>query len=65
LSLSLNLSGWDVFSLEYDVGAPISTVVTKEVLVEYRRVFHLLWRIKRAEWSLASAWRLHTSATHV
>ncbi|CAN0529305.1 unnamed protein product, partial [Ectocarpus sp. 8 AP-2014] len=52
-------------SLEYDVGAPISTVVTKEVLVEYRRVFHLLWRIKRAEWSLASAWRLHTSATHV
>ncbi|CAN0413486.1 unnamed protein product, partial [Ectocarpus sp. 12 AP-2014] len=24
-------TGWDVFSLEYDVGAPISTVVTKEV----------------------------------
>lgn len=36
-----------------------------QVLVDYRRVFHMLWRIKRAEWSLASAWRLHTSATHV
>eukprot|EP00903_Cladosiphon_okamuranus_P012519 g11722.t2 len=58
-------TGWDVFSLEYNVGAPISTVVTKEVLMDYRKVFHLLWRIRRAEWSLASAWRLHTSATHV
>ncbi|CAN0505638.1 unnamed protein product [Ectocarpus sp. 12 AP-2014] len=42
-------TGWDVFSPEYDVGAPISTVITKEALVEYQRVFHLLWRIKRAE----------------
>lgn len=33
--------------------------------MEYRKVFHILWRIKRAEWRLASAWRLHTSATHV
>eukprot|EP00752_Nemacystus_decipiens_P006417 g5780.t2 len=58
-------TGWDVFSLEYIVGAPISTLVTKEVLMDYRKVFHLLWRIRRAEWRLASAWRLHTSATHV
>ncbi|CAN0508343.1 unnamed protein product, partial [Scytosiphon promiscuus] len=36
-----------------------------QVILDYRRVFHLLWRIKRAEWSLASAWRLHTTATHV
>lgn len=33
--------------------------------MDYRRVFHLLWRIKRVEWSLASAWRLQTSATHI
>ncbi|CAM9365158.1 unnamed protein product, partial [Hapterophycus canaliculatus] len=58
-------TGWDVFSLEYHVGAPISTIISQEILVNYRTVFHILWRIKRAEWSLASAWRLHTSATHV
>ncbi|CAM9606481.1 unnamed protein product [Scytosiphon promiscuus] len=58
-------TGWDVFSLEYHVGSPISTIISSAVLLEYRRVFHILWRIKRAEWSLASAWRLHTSATHV
>eukprot|EP00904_Undaria_pinnatifida_P002799 jgi/Undpi1/1251/HiC_scaffold_108.g14165.m1 len=52
------------FPLTYDVGSPVSAIVTKQVILDYRRVFHLLWRIKRAEWSLASAWRHHTTATH-
>ncbi|CAM9311005.1 unnamed protein product [Laminaria digitata] len=65
LSGSESDTGWSIFSLTYDVGSPVSAVVTKQVILDYRRVFHLLWRIKRAEWSLASAWRLHTTATHV
>ncbi|CAM9405285.1 unnamed protein product, partial [Sphacelaria rigidula] len=57
--------GWQIFSLKYAVQSPITAVVHEKALANYRRVFHVLWRVKRVEWSLASAWRLHNSATHV
>ncbi|CAM9222888.1 unnamed protein product [Discosporangium mesarthrocarpum] len=58
-------TGWQIFSLDYVLGPPLNTVLTEQAMNMYRRVFARLWFIKRIEWMLASAWRLHTSATHV
>jgi gamma-tubulin complex component 3 len=50
-------TGWEVFSLDYLVDPPLSAVVHQEAMGKYRQVFHLLWRLKRVEWTLSSAWR--------
>ena len=55
--LSPGDSGWDVFSLDYHVDGPISTVFTSEVMLQYLRVFNFLWRAKRMEHCLANMWR--------
>ncbi|KAI9328032.1 Spc98 family-domain-containing protein [Zopfochytrium polystomum] len=47
LELSDGDSGWDVFSLDYHVDSPISTV----------KLFTFLWRLKRIEHTLAQSWR--------
>lgn len=57
LELSPGDSGWDVFSLDYHVDGPISTVFTSEVMLQYLRVFNFLWRAKRMEHCLANMWR--------
>lgn len=49
-------NGWDIFSLDYKVDAPINTVLTPEVIQGYLRVFNLLWRLKRVEHALNSTW---------
>jgi hypothetical protein len=49
--------GWDVFSLHYELGAPLSSVFTPAALASYRRVARLQWRLLRAERSLGLAWR--------
>ena len=41
--------GWDVFSLEYVVDDPLSTVFTEQAMGKYLRVFNFLWRLKRVE----------------
>lgn len=47
-----------VFSLDYQVEAPISAIIHSRALNEgYARIFHLLWRLKRVEWSLAASWK--------
>jgi gamma-tubulin complex component 3 len=51
--------GWEVFSLDYKVDAPLTAVITPQAMVVYRQVFHLLWRLKRADMVLGGAWRLH------
>ena len=48
--------GWDVFSLSYDVGAPLSTVLTPAAMMAYKRIFKLLWDVKHVEHSLSEAW---------
>lgn len=50
-------SGWDVFSLDYAVASPLTAIVTPKSATSYRRIFHLLWRLKRIEWGLNSTWR--------
>ncbi|KAL6744735.1 Spc98 family-domain-containing protein [Haematococcus lacustris] len=49
-------SGWDVFSLTYDIRGPLATVFTPQAMTKYLRVFHLLWRLKRVETSLSGSW---------
>ncbi len=56
--------GWEVFSLDYQVEAPISAIIHSKALDTYGRIFHLLWRIKRVEWSLAASWKQHMAIGH-
>ena len=48
--------GWDVFTLEYKVDAPIDTVLDSDTMIKYLRVFNYLWKLKRAESTLAAGW---------
>ncbi|KAK6217475.1 Spc97/Spc98 family protein [Colletotrichum tabaci] len=57
LQLSHGDIGWDCFTLEYKVDAPVDVVVTDWGNRQYLKVFNFLWRIKRVEFALASTWR--------
>ena len=46
-----------VFALDYQVEAPISAIIHSTASDLYAKMFHLLWRIKRVEWSLAASWK--------
>ena len=48
--------GWDVFTLEYKVDAPIDTVLDPEAMVKYLKLFNHLWKIKRIEATLSKTW---------
>ncbi|XP_070574424.1 gamma-tubulin complex component 3 homolog [Ptychodera flava] len=58
LEVSPGDCGWDVFSLDYHVDGPISTVFTQQCLLMYLREFNFLWRAKRMEYILANIWRV-------
>ncbi|KAL8693956.1 MAG: hypothetical protein Q9218_001314 [Villophora microphyllina] len=49
--------GWDVFTLEYRIDAPVDVVITAWASRQYLMVFNFLWRIKRVEFALGSTWR--------
>lgn len=57
-------SGWEVFSLDYAVDTPLNAVVHHEAISRYRMAFHMLWRLKRVEWSLSGAWKQLMSFSH-
>jgi gamma-tubulin complex component 3 len=57
LQLSHGDIGWDCFTLEYKIDAPVDVVVTEWGNRQYLKVFNFLWRIKRVEFALASIWR--------
>ena len=50
--------GWDVFTLEYVVNQPLTTVFTEHAMNKYLRVFNFLWRLKRVEHALCSTWTM-------
>lgn len=50
--------GWDVFTLEYTVNQPLTTILTEQAMSKYLRVFNFLWRIKRVEHSLCGTWHM-------
>lgn len=49
--------GWDVFSLEYDARIPLDTVFAESVMTRYLRIFNFLWKLRRVEHALISAWK--------
>ncbi|KAI0998372.1 Spindle pole body component [Podosphaera aphanis] len=57
LQLSHGDIGWDCFTLEYKIDAPVDVVVTEWGNRQYLKVFNFLWRIKRVEFVLSSTWR--------
>ncbi|KAL9598349.1 MAG: hypothetical protein Q9179_003941 [Wetmoreana sp. 5 TL-2023] len=57
LELSHGDIGWDVFTLEYRIDAPVDVVITAWASRQYLTIFNLLWRIKRVEFALVSTWR--------
>lgn len=57
LELSHGEVGWDVFTLEYKIEAPVDVVVTTYGSKQYLKVFNFLWRIKRVEHALGTCWR--------
>ncbi|KAF9193806.1 Gamma-tubulin complex component 3 [Haplosporangium sp. Z 767] len=62
LELSQGDSGWDVFSLDYHVDSPINTILTPAAMEKYLTMFNFLWRLKRVEYALLSAWRRQTTS---
>lgn len=57
LELSHGEIGWDVFTLEYKIEAPMDVVVTPYDSKQYLKIFNFLWRIKRVEYAMGSTWR--------
>ncbi|KAM0789639.1 hypothetical protein ACM66B_000443 [Microbotryomycetes sp. NB124-2] len=49
--------GWDVFTLEYKVSAPLDTVLDPKSMLGYQRMFRHLWQIKRVEHALNNVQR--------
>ncbi|KAI1789552.1 gamma-tubulin complex DGRIP91/SPC98 component [Ganoderma leucocontextum] len=48
--------GWDVFTLEYKVDAPIDTVLDPTAIVTYLKLFNHLWKVKRIASTLNTSW---------
>ncbi|KAG6890342.1 hypothetical protein C0992_002167 [Termitomyces sp. T32_za158] len=48
--------GWDVFTLEYKVDAPIDTVLDPVSMETYLKLFRHLWQMKRIEIALNAGW---------
>jgi len=58
-------TGWDIFSLFYRVEAPVTTVISAQMMKGYLRIFNFLWRVKRVEHSLSSIWTQHMKSAHL
>ncbi|KAI0254739.1 gamma-tubulin complex DGRIP91/SPC98 component [Lactifluus subvellereus] len=55
--------GWDVFTLEYKVDAPLDTVLDPDSMVKYLKLFNHLWKMKRIEGTMTKGWVRTTGAT--
>lgn len=55
--------GWDVFSLDYHVGPPLNTILHKDAIEKYLRVFNFLWQLKRVDHALVACWSLHNNSS--
>lgn len=55
--VSENDIGWDVFSLEYHLSTPLSTIITPQCMSDYLRVSNFLWKLKRVEYFLTKTWK--------
>jgi len=65
LEISPGDCGWDVFSLDYHVDGPISTIFTQDTILNYLRIFNFLWRAKRMEYCLTGIWKNQMSSSRL
>lgn len=54
--------GWEAFTLEYRLEKPVDVIVTESNARQYLKIFNFLWRLKRVEFALGSAWRRHMTS---
>lgn len=59
-------TGWEVFALDYstDQNPCLQALLHPEAMRSYRIAFHMLWRLKRVEWSLTTTWKMFLSFAH-
>ena len=57
--------GWDVFTLEYKIDAPVDTVLDPDSMRKYLKLFNHLWRMRRVFEALTGAWTRLTSETRL
>lgn len=57
--------GWEVFTLEYRVDAPVDAIVDPDAGVVYKQLFAHLWKMKRVEKALAHVWTRVVGGTRV
>jgi gamma-tubulin complex component 3 len=55
--------GWDVFTLEYKVDAPLDTVLDPDSMIKYLKLFNHLWKMKRIENTMTKGWVRTAGAT--
>jgi gamma-tubulin complex component 3 len=63
LELSHGEIGWDCFTLEYKIDAPVDVIITPWASTQYLKIFNFLWRVKRVEFALVTTWRRCTTGT--
>ncbi|TLD13326.1 uncharacterized protein PgNI_03675 [Pyricularia grisea] len=63
LQLSQGDIGWDLFTLEYKIDAPVDCILTEWHGRQYLKMFNFLWRVKRVEFALHSVWRKSTTGS--
>ena len=54
---SLQETGWDIFTLDYQTSGPIKTILNAQIMKNYGSLFKYLWRSKRMEYVLVSIWK--------
>lgn len=65
LESSVGDTGWEIFSLDYTIDYPLNAIVHNQALSKYRIIFHMLWRLKRVEWSLTTTWKQYLAFSHI
>jgi gamma-tubulin complex component 3 len=56
---SIGSRGWDIFSLNYEIEAPLNTIFDSESMRFYHEFFNLVWRIKNLISSLNNYSKTH------
>lgn len=57
IELTRGDTGWDCFTLEYKVSPPCDVIITQWASTQYLKIFNVMLRIKRVEYSLNQTWR--------
>ncbi|KAK5102049.1 Microtubule-nucleating Tub4p (gamma-tubulin) complex component [Lithohypha guttulata] len=57
IELNRNDTGWDCFTLEYKISPPCDVVITQWANTQYLKIFNVMLRVKRVEYSLNKTWR--------